>query len=311
MNFMTHLYNLQKKMKKVSIWVKLMILLLIIYLIHRTVIAYDNVEGFESTGQTKKFVLKQDDLFDDFYVNIYDKLVYNEYKNEFEVGEIVKNTKPNERSRILDIGSGTGHHVNLFTKKGIDCVGVDKSGAMIRKSKELYPTAKFKRGDVSNSMLFNAETFTHITCLYFTVYYLKDKRSFFNNCFRWIMPGGRLIIHLVNRNKFDPIIPIGNPVNMVSVQKYAKERIMSSVVKFNSFRYKSNFELNGDEAIFKEMMKFDKDGKMRVNEHHLHMDSQLNIITMMKEAGFILQGKISLHPTQYDHQYLYIMQKPE
>ena len=57
--------------------------------------------------------------------------------------------------------------------------------------------------------------------------------------------------------------------------------------------------------------KFDKDGKMRVNEHQLQMDSQLNIITMIKEVGFILQGKISLHPTQYDYQYLYILQKPE
>ena len=35
-------------------------------------------------------------FIDDFYVDIYDKLVYNDYKNEFEVGQIVKNTKPND-----------------------------------------------------------------------------------------------------------------------------------------------------------------------------------------------------------------------
>jgi len=310
MNFMSQLYNLKNKLTKVSIWVKLMILLLLIYVLNGMVIRHDNsIESF--TPQQKQFELKRDDLFDDFYVNIYDKLVHNDYKNEYEVGQIVKNARPSENSRILDIGSGTGHHVNLFTKKGYDCIGVDNSSAMIRKSKETYPTSKFKRGDVSNSMLFTPESFTHITCFYFTVYYLKDKRTFFSNCFRWLKPGGRIIIHLVNKNKFDPIIPVGNPVGMVNVQKYAKERITSSVVKFKSFRYKSQFELAGDVATFKEMIKFDKDGKMRVNEHILHMDSQMNIVTMMKESGFILQGKISLHPAQYDHQYLYILQKPE
>ena len=309
MNFMSQLYNLQKKIKRTSIWVKLMIFLLIIYLLNMWLNRHIVVEGF--TSQKKKFEIKKDDLFDDFYVDIYDKLVYNDYKNEYEVGEVVRTTKPNENSRILDVGSGTGHHVNLFTQKGINCLGVDKSSAMITKSKETYPTAKFKKGDVLSSMLFDSESFTHITCFYFTVYYIKDKRTFFSNCYRWLKPGGSFIVHLVNKNKFDPIVPSGNPVNMVSVQKYAKERITSSVVKFNNFRYKSHFDLNGDTAIFKEMIKFDKDGKMRVNEHQLQMDSQLNIITMIKEVGFILQGKISLHPTQYDYQYLYILQKPE
>lgn len=309
MNFMSQLYNLQKKIRKISVWVKLMILLLLIYLLNMWVNKHTNIEGF--TSQQKKFELKKDDIFDDFYVDIYDKLVYNDYKNEFEVGQIVKNTKPNENSRMLDVGSGTGHHVNLFTAKGFDCIGVDKSSAMIKKSQELYPSSKFKKGDVMSSMLFDSESFTHITCFYFTLYYMKDKRTFFSNCYRWLKPGGKMIIHLVNKNKFDPIVPSGNPVNMVSVQKYAKERITSSIVKFNSFRYKAQFDLNGDVGIFKEMIKFDKDGKMRVNEHHLYMDSQSNIITSLKETGFILLGKISLHPTTYDYQYLYILQKPE
>ena len=56
-------------------------------------------------------------------------------------------------------------------------------------------------------MEFPADTFTHITCLYFTIYYIKDKRLFFENCFKWLKPHGVLVIHLVNMNKFDPILP--------------------------------------------------------------------------------------------------------
>ena len=41
----------------------------------------------------------------------------------------------------------------------------------------------------------------------------------------WLMPGGYLIVHLVDRESFDPILPPGNPLYVVSPQKYAKERI--------------------------------------------------------------------------------------
>ena len=78
MNFMSQLYNLQKKIRKTSIWVKLMILLLLVYLLNILINRNTTIEGF--TSQQKKFELKKDDLFDDFYVDIYDKLVYNDYK---------------------------------------------------------------------------------------------------------------------------------------------------------------------------------------------------------------------------------------
>ena len=58
------------------------------------------------------------------------------------------------------------------------------------------------------------------------------------------------------------------------------------------------------------MMKFDKDGKIRVNEHILHMDSQSKILAMAKDAGFIMLKKIDLLNCNYDDQYLYVLQKP-
>lgn len=309
MNVMKQLNIIYKKLKKQSIWLKLLIVLLLIYVVNYAVNKYDTIENF--SNQDKKFEVKRDDLFDDFYVNIYDKLVYSEYKNDFEIGEISRHAKIGQHSRILDIGSGTGHHVNLFLKKGVECVGLDKSASMIKKAKELYPGANFKKGDVLNSMTFDENSFTHITCFYFTVYYIKDKMTFFNNCYNWLKPGGKFIVHLVNKNKFDPIIPLGNPLHVVNPQKYAKKRITDSVVKFNGFKYKASFDLNGDDGKFKEIIKFDKNNNIRVNEHKLYMNSQLDMLSMMKDTGFLMLGKISLHPTQYDYQYIYILQKPE
>ena len=66
-------------------------------------------EGFE---QTKEFITKKGPMiYDDFYANVYDDLVFNQIKNDYEVGEIVNKTTPDTESLILDIGSGTGHHV--------------------------------------------------------------------------------------------------------------------------------------------------------------------------------------------------------
>jgi hypothetical protein len=56
-----------------------------------------------------------------------------------------------------------------------------------------------------------------------------------------LKPEGYLIIHLVDRNHFDPVVPGGKPMFIVSPQKFAKERITNSLVKFRSFQYKSDF----------------------------------------------------------------------
>lgn len=267
-------------------------------------------EGFKDT-KTKEFVINKDkDVYDDFYVSVYDDLVHNTGKNNFEIGEVTEIEPPTDSSTLLDIGSGTGHHVAAFSKKGIKATGVDISKAMVDKAKENYPDNEFKQGDVMDTMLFTPGSFSHITCLYFTIYYLEDKRRFFNNCIEWLMPGGFLILHLVDRDKFDPILPVGNPISIVSPQKYTDKRITNTVVKFDKFDYKCNFDLKDDVATMSETFKDKENNSVRQNEHKLYMGSQKSILSMAKDAGFILHSKVDMITCQYDNQYLYILQKP-
>ena len=103
-----------------------------------------------------------------------------------------------------------------------------------------------------------------------------------------------LILHLVNRDKFDPIVPVADPLVFVSPQKYAKKRITNSLVKFKDFQYKANFELDKqqDKGIFTETFKDDETKKVRQNVHSLFMPSQKYILSLAKNTGFILLGKI-------------------
>lgn len=268
-------------------------------------------EGFEQSDQ---FLLKSgNDIYDDFYADIYDYLVFSNIKDEYEVGEIVNKTTPSSQSKILDVGSGTGHHVAGLSANGLDVLGIDISPSMVKKAKNDYPQYLFEVGDATNSGEFGPNSFTHITCMYFTIYYIQDKTQFFQNAMKWLKPGGYLILHVVDRDHFDPILPPGNPLLYVSPQRYAQKRITSTNVKFDDFKYSADFKLNSDTnvATFEEKFKNDKDGKVRKNEHIMYMPPLNTIVNEVQQQGFILDSKVDLLNVQYEYQYLYFFVKPE
>lgn len=303
-----------KTYKKSTNWTKILLFLAFLFIV---VLAFKNIkssnkvtEGFEQKDQ---FLFKTgNDIYDDFYAEVYDYLVYNNYKDDYEVGEIINKTTPTTSSKILDIGCGTGNQVVNFGSKGYEVLGIDISPSMIKKSKEKYPTYNFKVADALNGDNFNSNTFTHITCLYFTVYYFQNKRQLFENIYRWLMPGGYFVVHLVDRKMFDPILPPGNPLLMISPQRYAKERITTTKVKFDGFSYNAKFDLDEkqDIAKFNEKFKMDDGSKSRKNEHILYMPEKEDIVNEIQNFGFISEGIIDLINCQYEYQYLYIFTKP-
>ena len=121
-----------------------------------------------------------------------------------------------------------------------------------------------------------------------------------------------MVLHLVDRDRFDPILPAGDPFSIVSPQRYAKKRITSTVVKFNGYDYRSNFEYEPkkDEASLNEQFKDMKTGDVRKNEHRLFMPTQKYVISIAKDIGFILHSQNDMMRCQYETQYIYILQKP-
>jgi SAM-dependent methyltransferase len=306
---LTNCYNKLSNFGKILIFI---VLLLIVVVFFRAFTP--NRESFDIDMSSKQFLFKEGiAVYDDFYANIYDYLVFNAVKNDYEIGNVINNTMPTTESIIADIGCGTGHHVAGLNSKNLQVIGIDISPSMIDKAKEDYPyiADKFKVGDALDTHLFKDESLTHILCLYFTIYYMKDKMLFFYNCMNWLMPGGYLIVHLVDRYKFDPILPPGNPLYIVSPQKYAKERITTTKITFNEFIYNANFKLhdNDDTAIFNEKFKFN-DGRVRKQEQRMYMEDLPTIVNMAQDAGFLIHAKIDMVKCAYEYQYLYVFVKP-
>jgi SAM-dependent methyltransferase len=311
---LTNCYNKLSNFGKILVFIALLLVVVIFFRSFETTKeGMMSKSSFDVDSEKGNFLFKQGNaVYDDFYADIYDYLVFNRIKNDYEVGVIVNSSNPTEKSIIADIGSGTGHQVADLSSKNLQVIGIDISPSMVQKAKQNYPllSNNFKVGDGLDGTLFKDNSLTHILCLYFTIYYIKDKMRFFYNCMNWLMPGGYLIVHLVDKYKFDPILPPGNPLYIVSPQKYAKERITKTKVTFNEFVYDSNFKLDdNDVATFDEKFKFN-DGKVRKQEQTLYMEDLPTIVNMAQEAGFLIHAKVDMVKCAYEYQYLYVFVKP-
>lgn len=296
-------FNKITTMGKISLF--LAILLLISIFAFRTKVE----EGFT---QSTEYLLKQGpDVYDSFYASIYDKLVYHDVKNDYEIGEIINNTKADKHSVILDIGSGTGHHVGALQKNGYNAYGLEISKDMIDEAKVNYPSSKFVNGDALDTMVIPYDSITHILCLNYTIYNMKDKATFFKNCYEWLVPGGYIALHLVNKERFDPTSSIRNKQSIFDIDGFDKERLINTRTKIDNYEYKGNFELlPNNKAQYKEVIINDKTGKVRQNNHIYFMESQKEILSIAQNAGFLLSSQINLSNMGYNYQFIYVLQKP-
>jgi len=288
------------------------ILLIIVSLYKR----YDFSKFHEGFDQGHRFVLKQNsEIYDDFYANIYDRLMLPEKRVQFEIDQIIQMTEPNPKfSAILDIGSGTGELVNRLQKKGFDVYGIDLSQDMVDHSLKKNPDLKITCGDANSSMAFENGTFTHVLCLGLTIYQFPDKRQFFQNCYSWLKSGGYLVIHLVDRDHFDTIIPAGKPPLVDSPQKHSKQRITDTIIDFIDFHYKSVFQFKDSDktAILKETFTDGITKNVRQNELVLYMENVNDVLRIASAVGFLVKGQVNmLHAVGDDYQYIIVLERPQ
>jgi SAM-dependent methyltransferase len=280
----------------------------------------DTNEGFSGSGvvdgssgssgsNSSMEEFSNDTLYDSFYSKIYDQIVSGETRVRAEVLFTLgwmKKIQPDTKSlAVLDIGCGTGGHVEEFKKEGVGSVlGIDRSAAMVERAQKLYPGNKYMVGDVVTPTLFSAGEFNLVTMYYFTIYYLPQKEQILRNLFTWMKPGSGLVIHVVNRDKFDPILESASPFLAFSVQKYAKERKTKSMVAFDKFDYTAEFNNDEHHAEFVETFKF-KDGRRRRHKHSLHMPVMERLTEEIEAAGFVFKEFIDLTPVGYEYQFLF------
>jgi len=261
------------------------------------------VEGFT---QTTPFLLKRnDDVYDDFYSEIYDDLFRNDKKTNYIIHGIINVTKPSPNHSIfLDVGSGTGENIIKLQNNNYNVFGVEKSHAMVKVSNKKCGCTKeynknvdqeiIKYGNVLDPMLYEHSTFTHILLLNETIYEFQDKKKLIHILRGWLKRNGFLIVHIVSR------------------KKYTQESIQEK--DFNGVNYKASYIHNvggteQNEIVFQEKITDKKTSYTRQNEKTLYVEDLLDLVQDIKHEGFIVHGIIDLKPiTKDQYQYLYIFE---
>ncbi len=281
----------------------------------------DDMEGIEGFANPDGpdgdiVVLGNEHLFDDFYSRIYDKIVDGGIRQKAEtimVLNYAKGIRPEVHTiAALDIGCGTGGNVAALKAEGVGkAVGLDVSDAMVAAARRKHPKGDYRVGDAEVAGQFAAGEFNLATMFYFTYYYLRDPDAVFRNVYNWLQPGGVLAIHLVNREKFDPILETASPFVAFSVQKYAKDRVTRSRVSFDKFDYEADFTLEGDHADFREEFRFKNagragGGKVRRQTHSLRMPRMETVVARAEANGFTYKQYLDMTGIGYEYQYLFI-----
>lgn len=151
----------------------------------------------------------------------YDRLYsFKDYPGEVERLRAIIDRKFARPARsLLDVGCGTGHHLELL-RKWYDVAGVDASPAMLRVARSrLGPSVPLFRGDMRAFDL--GRRFDVLVCLFSAFGYMAtpaDRARAARNFFRHLTPGGLALIEgwvLPDRWK------AGRPVH---VQSYVEPR---------------------------------------------------------------------------------------
>lgn len=282
--------------KKISVFGKILLFIIILLMI----LAFFKVKKTEGFEQREKFVFKKGaEMYDQFYVNVYDILTNTELNSSFEIGTIINSTSPSSESIVLDIECRTGSRTTKLNN--LQIIGLDASPFMIKKSIMKNPDHKFVVGDALNIGVFEPASFTHILCLDMNIYYFKDKRTFINNCMDWLMPGGYFILHVVDTNSHDPILSI-NPSLYIGNGK-------SKTKQLKDFTYSINSYKNDNITTIQEKFKFNN-GNTRKQERILYMEDKEILLTTVQQCGFTLHAISDIIKYDYGSQYIYIFVKP-
>jgi len=284
----------------------------LVFLMYSITLWCSSQEGFENEGSVT--YEDPEKMYDDMYASIYDLLWHAHEELQFEqvsIQDMSLADWPTKSVRVLDMACGTAPHAKWFKDMGVDYIGVDISDSMLKKAREKTPNAKFQKGDITQVQLFPQKAVSHCVLLTFSIYMFENPKIVSDNAYQWLQPGGYFVVHMVDPDKYDPLLHLASPFASFSLQKYSFERQTKSSVFFDKFKYIGELQKKKgeDNAIFQETFTYyDKDdnhgNKYRENKHHWMMPSKERMIDIIKTSGFRHIESVNLVSSGREYQYL-------
>ena len=215
-------------------------LAVLIFLMYAIRIWGSSVEGFDNEGESAVYedVSK---IYDAEYAKIYNLLWHPNEKLKYEqvsIQDISLADKPVSAVRVADLACGTGPNACWFKDLGVDYVGIDISESMVSQARSDCPKASFQVGDITNIHLFPQKSKSHCLMLGFGIYEFQNPKIISDNAYQWLEPDGFFVVHMVDPDKFDPLLDLASPFAAFSLQKYSIDRQVDSNIYFDQFKFK-------------------------------------------------------------------------
>jgi SAM-dependent methyltransferase len=268
-----------------------------------------SMEGFDDGNRFNKRILWDDPskFYDDYYVERIDQAYYPEGKNVCRCSDLYKSAflrmYPREKTRVLLVGANTGRFLDALTGVCPEVTGLVRFPKLKDIAQRIAPKARVMLADAAaDDELFPTSTFTHVIFEDRSLYEFHDhnqRKKAIENAIKWLEPGGRLVIRVVDREKFDPMIPTAVPLRGLNIQNYLSQRKQDSKVFFrDGSRIETNFTPipSEDRAVFREDL-YDKTGSlMRTQIHRWSIPQKDAIIEEVSRMGVEHDQSVSLAP---------------
>ena len=258
--------------------------------------------------------------FNQFYATIYQDLFYKDLVDDYEVGAILNKINPLRDTGALVIGSKTGKHVDTLAKKGYNACGLEHSKDMIINAMNQYPGNRYVLGNGINQLVFEPEQFTLISILDFTIYSIRERRTIFENAYRWLVPGGYLALHLINVGGYydSQVMTAKERRFSPTISKFLDRKPLVNIMGNNdmvvgNYIYKSNISMNTYDPDMIEMYEVftnKKTGKKYNKTTNFYTPDQSIILSEAKDCGFNMLSQYNLMSNNKPYQFLYILYKP-
>lgn len=282
----------------------------------------DKLEGFENSKGKVKTIDNTKEFFDNFYLERIDQAYYPESKNLCRCSDLYKSAYlriyPNNKTRTLLVGTNTGRYLDALTGICPEVTGITQYPELKDMASRMAPKAKVLLGDAArDDELFDKSTFTHVIFEDRSLYEFIDhneRKKALENVINWLEPGGRLILRVVDREKFDPMVPTSVPIRGLNIQNYLNKRKQDSRVYFkDGSLIDTNFTSipSEDRAVFREDL-YDKNNTLlRTQIHRWAIPNRDAIIDEVSRFGLEHDQSLSLAPCTSPHETYEIFIKKE
>lgn len=150
---------------------------------------------------------------------------------------------PRKGEKILDAGCGAGFMSRIYAQQGAEVIGCDRAGEMLNQAKREEEKTKlgikFVQGDITE-LPFENEKFDAVSCVAVLIHDSPQEcQNFFNESFRVLKPGGRIIVSIMHPYLFQPESPNRNKKASWAQYRPLEDKPMSESQRFEEL-YKNS-----------------------------------------------------------------------